>query len=77
MSVVAGALAQGTPPTLEEKLFEAIDARKELVAEGVLQRGRINLDARNANGETPLHRAVEKGMNLKTAVGSESRTKIV
>jgi len=62
VSVAAGAWAQATPHSLEERLFEAIDARKELVAEGVLQRGRINLDARNADGETPLHRAVEKGM---------------
>ena len=58
----AGAWAQAAPASLEERLFEAIDAGKDLVAEGVLQRGRVNLDARNPNGETPLHRAVEKGM---------------
>lgn len=65
MFVAAGSWAQATPappPTPEERLFEAIDAGKELVAEGVMQYGKVNLDARNANGETPLHRAVEKGM---------------
>ena len=56
------AFAQSTPPSLEERLFAAIDDGKELVAEGVMQLGKLNLDARNANGETALHRAVEKGM---------------
>ncbi len=62
MLAAAGSWAQGTPPTSEERLFEAIDAGKELVAEGVMMGGKVDLDARNANGETPLHRAVEKGM---------------
>jgi len=45
-----------------QRLFVAIDEGKELVAEGVLTREKPALDARNADGETPLHRAVEKGM---------------
>ena len=54
------ALAQVATP--EERLFDAIDAGKEIVAEGVLLGGKVNPDTRNAQGETPLHRAVEKGM---------------
>jgi ankyrin repeat protein len=46
----------------EERLFTAITEGKEIVAEGVLVRGNVNLNARNEHGETPLHRAVEKGM---------------
>jgi hypothetical protein len=58
-----GAWSQPAPTTLEERLFLAIDEGKELVAEGVLTRGKVNLDARNAQGETALHRAIEKGMH--------------
>jgi ankyrin repeat protein len=54
------AWAQGETP--EERLFTAIDEGKEIVAEGVLAGGKVDLDARNAHGETPLHRAIEKGM---------------
>ena len=58
----ATAFAQVEPTTPEERLFAAIGDGKELVAEGIMQRGKLNLDARNENGETVLHRAVEKGM---------------
>ena len=57
-----GWAAWGQEGTPEERLFEAIDEGKELVAEGVLASSKVNLGARNAQGETPLHRAVEKGM---------------
>ena len=51
-------LAQAVTP--EERLFEALHESKPLLAEGIVLRGRINLDARNANGETSLHVAIEK-----------------
>ena len=57
-----GWAAWGQEGSPEERLFAAIDEGKELVGEGVLVGGNVNLDARNAQGETPLHRAVEKGM---------------
>jgi len=47
--------------TPEDRLFEALDAGKQLVAEGILVRGGVNLDARNRGRETPLHVAIEKG----------------
>lgn len=46
----------------DQQLFEAIEEGKELVAEGLVIRKRANVNARNADGDTPLHRAVEKGM---------------
>jgi uncharacterized protein len=46
----------------EEQLFAAIEENKELVAEGLVVRKRANVNARDAAGDTPLHRAVEKGM---------------
>lgn len=60
--VVMEGAAQAQVPTPEDRLFDAIDEGKELVAEGVLLGGKVSADARNAQGETPLHRAVEKGM---------------
>lgn len=63
LTFAAGAAwPQSAVVTPEERLFAAIDEGKEIVAEGVLLRGNVNPDARNAQGETPLHRAVEKGM---------------
>jgi uncharacterized protein len=61
---VATARAQGA----HEPLFLAIEEGKELVAEGLVQSRRVDLDARNAQGETPLHRAVEKNMRGLAAV---------
>lgn len=55
----ATAAAAQTP---EERLFEAIQESKPLVAEGLVIERSVNVSARNADGETPLHRAVEKGM---------------
>ena len=52
-----GAFAQSA----EERLFRAIDDGKQLVAEGIVVNGGVKLDARNAENETPLHRAVERG----------------
>ena len=45
-----------------QALFAAIEARKELLAEGLLERDPARVKARDADGETPLHRAIEKGM---------------
>jgi hypothetical protein len=44
------------------RLFEAIDEGKPLVAEGILAREKVDVNAINKERETPLHRAVEKGM---------------
>ena len=46
----------------ETRLFEAIDEGKPLVAEGILARSKVDVNAVNKERETPLHRAVEKGM---------------
>jgi len=56
------AWSQPAPDSVEGRMFAAIDQGKELVAEGLLLQAKPNLDARNAEGETVLHRAVEKGM---------------
>lgn len=48
--------------TADERLFAAIDESKPLVAEGLILSREASAQARAANGETPLHRAVEKGM---------------
>ena len=54
----AAAFAQSA----ETRLFEAIDEGKPLVAEGILSRSKLDVNAVNKERETPLHRAVEKGM---------------
>ncbi|MEJ2174316.1 MAG: ankyrin repeat domain-containing protein [bacterium] len=63
------ALAQGSkaaqapqvePP--EAQLFRAIREGKGVFAEGLVVEKRVNVNARDANGEAPLHRAVERGM---------------
>jgi ankyrin repeat protein len=64
--------AQGRPPaqrapaaqpeTPEEELFRAIREGKGVFAEGLVVDKKVNVNARNAEGETPLHRAVERGM---------------
>jgi ankyrin repeat protein len=55
-----------TPPaqseTPDEQLFRAIREGKGVFAEGLVVEKRANVNARNAQGETPLHRAVERGM---------------
>ena len=58
IAMSTAALAQ----TAEERLFEAIEEGRALVAEGMVARGGGKLDARNKEGETPLHVAIEKGM---------------
>lgn len=45
-----------------EPLFRAIDQHRERAALELVERGQADLAARNANGETALHRAVETGM---------------
>jgi hypothetical protein len=45
-----------------EPLFRAIDQHREGEALELLERGRPDVNARNAQGEAPLHRAVETGM---------------
>ncbi|MBI3374844.1 MAG: ankyrin repeat domain-containing protein [Betaproteobacteria bacterium] len=58
-------LAWGQTAVLEPdvaRLFEAIDDGRELLAEGLIRGRKVDVNARNAAGETPLHRAVERGM---------------
>jgi E3 ubiquitin-protein ligase mind-bomb len=64
LSCIACAHAQ----TPEERLFEAIEEGKPLVAEGIVARGEVKLDARNKERETPLHLAIEKGMKELAAM---------
>ena len=52
----------------ETRLFEAIDEGKPLVAEGILTRSKLDVNALNKERETPLHRSVEKGMKELTAM---------
>lgn len=52
--------AQGETP--EDQLFRAIREGKGVFAEGLVFEKRVNVNARDANRETPLHRAVERGM---------------
>ena len=54
----AAAFAQSA----ETRLFEAIDDGKPLVAEGILSRSKVDVNALNKQRETLLHRGVEKGM---------------
>lgn len=54
--------ASAQAPDLAAHLFEAIEQDKELVVEGLLRRGSVDVNARNSQHETPLHKAVEKGM---------------
>ncbi len=46
--------------TPEERLFEALHESKPLVAEGIVARGRVDLNAKNQDGDTPLQVAIEK-----------------
>jgi uncharacterized membrane protein YfcA len=46
----------------EEALWRAIEQDDESAALGLVRAGGIDVKARNANGDTPLHRAAEKGM---------------
>jgi uncharacterized membrane protein YfcA len=45
-----------------EPLFEAIDQHRERAALELIERGQPDLNARNASGDTLVHRAVETGM---------------
>ena len=60
--LLIGQFATRSALASNDELFAAIAKGKELAAEGLLLRGRAEVDARDADGETPLHRAVEKGM---------------
>ena len=64
LAACTAALAQSA----ETRLFEAIDDGKPLVAEGILARSKVDVNAVNKERETPLHRAVEKGMKELTAM---------
>lgn len=55
-AVSAGAFAS------DERLFAAIEERKELVAEALIERNQAQVNARDADGETPLHRTIEQGL---------------
>src|SRR5512135_911473 len=61
--LIAGFLVAltGAAQTSEQRLFDALEADKPLVAEGIVARGKLDLNARNKERETPLHRAIEKG----------------
>jgi uncharacterized membrane protein YfcA len=52
----------------DQQLFDAIEEGKELVAEGLVIRKRASVNARNAEGDAPLHRAIEKGMRELTDI---------
>ena len=64
MAIASTVLAQ----TADERLFEAIQDGKPLVAEGLIANGQASPRARDANGETALHRAVEKGLRELTVL---------
>jgi uncharacterized protein len=46
----------------DEDLFRAIDQDNEAAAEALVRAGRADINSRNGEHETPLHRAVEKNM---------------
>jgi uncharacterized membrane protein YfcA len=52
----------------DEALFRAIEGDDERAAMALVRSGGLDLNARNAQDETPLHRAVEKGMTSLTRV---------
>lgn len=56
------ALAQSTVESPEHQLFRAIEEGKSVFAEGIVLGRRVDLEARNDERETPLHRAVERAM---------------
>jgi ankyrin repeat protein len=60
-----------------EPLFKAIDDHREPAALEMMERGKHDLNARNAKGDTVVHRAVETGMRqlLKAllAAGADPR----
>ena len=62
-----------------EPLFNAIDQHREPAALELVERGQTNLNARNAQGDTLVHRAVETGMRhlLKAllAAGADPRAR--
>ena len=68
-SLSAGPLASPAVPapqappaeTPEDQLFRAIREGKGVFAEGLVVEKRVNVNARDENRETPLHRAVERG----------------
>ncbi len=51
-----------TSETPEAQLFRAIREGKGIFAEGLVVEKRVNVNARDTNRETPLHRAVERGL---------------
>lgn len=61
-ALLIGQFATRTALAADEPIFSAIAQGKELAALGMVMRGGADVGARDAEGETPLHRAVEKGM---------------
>ena len=65
----------------DESLFAAIADHREATAIDVVKNSKLNLEARDANGDTALHRAVETGMRsltgalLKAGADPQARTK--
>jgi ankyrin repeat protein len=73
-------LAQfGRSAFASEPLFHEIDQHRERAALELVERGHPDLAARNANGDTLVHRAVETGMRqlLRSllAAGADPRTR--
>lgn len=62
LAATCNAWPQDVTVPVEARLFAAIDAGKEIYAEGLLLNGKPDLNVRNSTGETILHRAVGKGM---------------
>ena len=56
------ALTCASQALASEALFQAIDEHRERAALELMPGGKASLEARNAKGDTPLHRAVETGL---------------
>ena len=75
MLVGMPALAQPTPASSpDERLFAAISAGKELVAEGLVRRREANANARDADGETGPDRLAAGDAIWLDAVAGELET---
>lgn len=71
------ALAQSPPAeTPEAALFRAIREGKTIYAEGLVVEKRVNVNTRDTSGETPLHRAVERGMPRLTQLLVQSGARV-
>ena len=80
LSAAPSVLAQDAKAPQSEsadaQLFRAIREGKEVFAEGLIVQKRVDVNARDADGETPLHRAVERGMPRLTRLLIDSRANV-